>query len=235
MPLQNRVTPLGEIVADPARGQLMGNRGILHDDARRLGVSRWKHKAWIICVLSFKGRRRAVMAPGTYTELFFLDEATALAAGHRPCAECRRAAARGFRHAFIAGNGMADTASTRDIDACLHEARIARGTRDQLRVEQPARDLPDGVFVVIEGRPWLVLSGRLLRWTPRGYDAVRDLPVGPVTVATPMPSVAAIAAGYRPALHESARARARGGVSIRSSQRRTWQTVVWLGSLRRSL
>ena len=90
MPLQNRVTPGGEIIADPARGTLMGNRGILHDAGQRLGVARWRHPHWIYCRLSFKGRRRAVMAPGRYTELFFLDEASALAAGHRPCYECRR-------------------------------------------------------------------------------------------------------------------------------------------------
>src|SRR4051794_26424644 len=89
MPRQNRVTPSGDIITTPERGTLMGNRGVLHDADARI-VRRWQGKRWIACVLEFKGRWRPVMAPGRYTELFFLDEATALAAGHRPCAECRR-------------------------------------------------------------------------------------------------------------------------------------------------
>ena len=206
MALQNRVTPLGEIVADPAIGDFMGNRGILHDGARRLGVSRWKHKAWIVCTLAFSGRKREIMAPGRYTELFFLDEATALAAGHRPCWECRRVAALAYRSAFAEGNGLENTPSSREIDGLLHGARIVTGTRHQRRAERVGRELPDGVFVIVEERPWLVLDDRLLRWTPAGYDAVREMPEGLVTVATPLPSVAAIAAGYHPALHASAAA-----------------------------
>ena len=206
MALQNRVTPLGEIVADPARGDFMGNRGILHDGARRLGVSRWKHKAWIVCTLAFKSRKREIMAPGRYTELFFLDEATALAAGHRPCWECRRVAALAYRSAFAEGNGLENTPSSREIDSLLHGARIVTGTRHQRRAERVGRELPDGVFVIVGEQPWLVLHNRLLRWTPAGYDAVREMPEGLVTVATPLPSVAAIAAGYHPALHASAAA-----------------------------
>jgi len=117
--LQNRVTPFGEIVATPARGLSMGNRGILHDDRRRLGRRRWTHKAWICCVTEFRGRRRQVMAPGRYTELFFLDEAVALAAGHRPCFECRRAAANAFA-ACWGGEPRAP-----DMDRVLHAERLA--------------------------------------------------------------------------------------------------------------
>ncbi|EAS49424.1 conserved hypothetical protein [Aurantimonas manganoxydans SI85-9A1] len=210
MALQNRVTPLGEIVVDPARGDFMGNRGILHDGMRRLGVSRWKHKAWIVCTLAFKSRKREIMAPGRYTELFFLDEATALAAGHRPCWECRRAAALAYRSAFAEGNGLENAPSSHEIDDLLHASRIVTGTRHQRRAERVGGELPDGVFVIVEERAWVVLNNRLLRWTPAGYDAMREMPDGPVTVATPLPSAAAIAAGYRPALHASAAALAGG-------------------------
>ncbi|MGB8623555.1 MAG: hypothetical protein WCD16_12105, partial [Paracoccaceae bacterium] len=105
MPLQNRVLPTGEIVVHPARADFMGNRGILHGGNRQLGTARWRHKTWITCLLSFKGRKRVPMTPGRYTELFFLDEAVALAAGHRPCAECRRADFLRYRDAWQAATG----------------------------------------------------------------------------------------------------------------------------------
>ena len=205
MALQNRVTPLGDIVADSARGTLMGNRGILHDADRKLGRSRWKHKAWIACALAFKGRKRELMASGSYTELFFLDEAAAFAAGHRPCAECRREAFLAWRDAFARGNGLGPAVSAKAIDGCLHAARVESRTRLQKRFEARAADLPGGVFVVVDGEPLLKLSDRLLRWTPGGYDAARAMPPGTVAVATPEPSVRAIAAGYAPDVHGSAR------------------------------
>ncbi|UIJ72301.1 hypothetical protein [Aurantimonas sp. HBX-1] len=204
MPLQNRVTPLGHIVADPARGNLMGNRGILHDGERRLGRSRWKHKAWIACTLAFKQTRRPLMAPGRYTELFFLDEATSLAAGHRPCAECRRADFDAFRAAWAAAEGSDDPPSAPEMDAALHAARVDRWSRDQIRHERSAADLPDGVFVLVDGDPWLVWRRQLLRWTFGGYDTAAPLPAGLATVITPAPTVAAIAAGYAPGVHSSA-------------------------------
>lgn len=201
MPLQNRVLPTGDIVADPARGTLMGNRGILHGADRRLGVPRWRHANWVTCALAFKGRKRAVMSPGTYTELFFLDEAVALAAGHRPCAECRRADYRAFRAAFEAANGpVADAAA---LDRCLHRARVTRNRR-QITHAAEAGTLPDGVFIAGEGDSWLVLGHDILRFTPAGYTDRRARPEGVVTVLTPAPSVAAIATGYRPRLHRSA-------------------------------
>jgi hypothetical protein len=205
MPLENRVAPTGEIEADPARGSLMGNRGILHDEARRLGRRRWAHKAWISCLLEFRGRWRPVMAPGRYTELFFLDEAVALAAGHRPCGECRREAFRRFAAAFAAGAGLA-VARAPAIDRMLHAARIDPVTGRQARTAAFLDALPDGAFVLdADGAPALVHGGRLLPWSHNGYGPPRPRPEGTiVTVLTPPPALAALAAGYRPLLHPSA-------------------------------
>ncbi|PTW47042.1 hypothetical protein [Rhodovulum kholense] len=198
-PRQTRVTPLGEIVADPARGLFMGNRGCLHDAEGRLGRARWRHKAWICCLLQFRDRHRAVMTPGRYTELFFLDEAVALAAGHRPCAECRRADFRRFAQAFGVGTATA-------LDAALHAARLCPSSRDQRRHTAPAAALPDGTFVLLEGTPHLILGAAALPWQASGYGAARPRPGGEVTVLTPAPTVAALTAGYRPVLHPSAAA-----------------------------
>lgn len=204
MPLQNRVLPTGEIVAHPARGTFMGNRaGQLHDENRRVGVRRWAGAAWITCRLDFKQRQRRVMSPGHYTELFFLDEAVALAAGHRPCAECRRGSFRAFRAAFDAANGPVPDAAT--MDRALHGARVTRDRR-QITREMPAAELPDGTFVALDGGCWLVLGPVLNRYTPEGYAGTRARPRGTVTVLTPAPTVGALAAGYRPVIHESATA-----------------------------
>jgi hypothetical protein len=147
-PLQNRVTPFGEIVASTARGGLMGNRGILHDDRKQLGAARWRSKAWISCVLEWKGSQRTVMSPGSYTELFFLDEATSCAAGHRPCAQCRRRDYNRFvaawRQAEDIGEGTPVTASV--IDARLHTERVAPRTRGKITFTAPLGNLPDGNF-----------------------------------------------------------------------------------------
>ena len=201
MALQNRVLPTGEIVAMAARGMFMGNRGILHDDRQRLGTARWRHKAWVCCVLSFKGRRREVMAPGRYTELFFLDEAVALAAGHRPCAECRRADHERFRAAWAAATGALPRAP--EMDATLHAARVTRA-RAQLRHVAPAETLPDGAFFLLEGVAHLVSGDAARPFAPAGYGAARPRPMGAVTVLTPWPSLAVLAAGYRPVLHPTA-------------------------------
>ena len=201
MTLQNRVMPTGEIVADPARGMFMGNRGILHDRDRRLGTARWKHPHWVCCLLSFKGRRREPMSPGAYTELFFLDEAVALAAGHRPCAECRRADYRRFRAAFETAHGPVEGAPT--LDRLLHAARVTR-RRSQITHRTQAANLPDGSFVMLDDAPWLVRGGWVHRFTPSGYAGRQARPTGPVTVLTPAPTVAALGAGYVPVIHESA-------------------------------
>lgn len=200
MPLRNRVTPFGELVAAPWRGALMGNRGILHDDRRRLGSARWRHKAWICCLLDFRGRRRRVMAPGRYTELFFRDEACALAAGHRPCHECRRADARRFREAWAAA-GLPG-ARLPEIDDVLHAARVTRDRRQVTHTAELA-NLPDGVFLTTAEAPAVALlkwRGRLWRWSGEGYAEAGRAGRGSVLALTPAPTVAAMRAGYAPAV-----------------------------------
>ena len=210
MPLQNRVTPFGEIVSSPARGLLMGNRGILHNDERRLGAARWQHPHWVACRLEFKGRRQEVMRPGAYTQLFFLDEAVALAAGHRPCALCRRAAYEAFVSAWVAATGRAGRPRAVELDWQLHRERVEAQTRRQITYPSPIDDLPDGAFITLPGKPgvpYLVQGDWLLPWTPEGYRPPRERPAGlEVTVLTPRATVAALAAGFRPQLHPSAAA-----------------------------
>ncbi len=173
MPRQNRVTPFGTIIATPERGTLMGNRGLLHDEHQQIRRD-WRLKRWIHCVLEFKGRHRQVMAPGRYTELFFLDEATALAAGHRPCAECLRARYEEYRAAWAAGNPHclpSERLSAEFIDARLHSDRINDDGSKRL-IAAPLDELPDGVFVSLVGRPdnaFLIQVQSLLEWSPGGY------------------------------------------------------------------
>jgi len=206
MPRQNRVTPSGELIAVPARGTFMGNRGCLHDADGRIRRA-YDGRRWIICALEFKGRRLPLADRGRNTQLFFLDEATALAAGHRPCAECRRAAFRAFVQAWTAGNPgeLSSSAPIDDLDRVLHRQRLAP------RLRAPLDALPDGAFVALEGdpRPYLVLGGALLPWTPQGYGTRRPRPSAVVEVLTPESTVNALRAGYRPALHPSAAAESR--------------------------
>ncbi len=200
MPLPNRVTPFGEIVAEPWRGTLMGNRGILHDEARRLGRARWRHKAWIACALAFRGRKRAPMMPGRYTELFFWDEACALAAGHRPCWECRRADARRFREAWDAASLPGENAA--GMDRALHAARVTR-TRRQVTHEAELAALPDGTLLTksdAPDTPLLRWRGRLWRWSGEGYADAGPTGAGTVRVLTPTPTVSVLRAGYVPAV-----------------------------------
>jgi hypothetical protein len=208
MPLQNRVTPTSEIIADAARGTLMGNRGILHDAGRRLGRARWRHPHWVCCWLSFQGRKRRVMTPGRYTELFFLDEATALAAGHRPCCECRREDFRAFQAAWRRAFGARSEASAPAIDRALHAARVEPRSRRQIRFEAALDDLPDGAFALLADDRWtplLVQGAHLLPWHPSGYGPPRLRPFAiACLVLTPRPTLAALQAGYIPALHPSA-------------------------------
>ncbi len=203
-PLRNRVTPTGELIATTSRGTMFGNRGVLHDDDLAL-VRRYQVRRWLVCVLEFRGRRRPLMRPGRYTELFFLDEAVALAAGHRPCAECRHAAYQSFRTAWAAGLALPAKPAADDIDRVLHhERRLTGGSRVTYRA--PLRELPDGVFIARDGEPWLVHAGGLSRWTPAGYTGRTDRLDGPAAVLTPRATVAAMRAGYRPLLHPSAQA-----------------------------
>jgi hypothetical protein len=206
MPLQNRVTPFSELVADPARGLVYGNRGCLHDANGRIR-RRYNGKRWIACRLQFRGRHReALQQPGRYTELFFLDEATAFAAGHRPCAECRREDYD--RLSEIWGRLHPRQIGADAIDAQLHGERVDPGSRAQRRHEAALDDLPDGTLVLRESEPFLVLGRELLRWTPAGYGERSPRPVrGDATVLTPPSLVAVLRAGWRPVvplLHPSA-------------------------------
>jgi hypothetical protein len=197
-PLQNRVTPFGEIVALPGRGLMMGNRGILHDDARRI-VRHSQVRRWIACQLEYKGIRRTVMRPHSWTELFFLDEATAFAAGHRPCAECRREDYRRFRDVWIDCHG--ERASADIIDRRLSDDRIA-GRRTKRTYRADLSDLPDGAYVAVDDRAWLVWHGSLLAWSSLGYTERRKRPANlEVDVLTPRSTVAVLSAGYRAAVH----------------------------------
>jgi hypothetical protein len=206
VPRQNRVTPSGELIATPARGTLMGNRGCLHDGAgqiRRAFVGR----RWIICVLQFKGRRRPIMAPGRYTELFFLDEATGLAAGHRPCMECQRARYLTFREHWVATRApMAAAPSADRIDRVLHGERLTATRSRRTYAEQLSR-VPDGAMIADrDHRPLLVYEGALRPWSPGGYGpAVRLHGAADVTVLTPPSVVAVLAHGYPVEVHASAR------------------------------
>src|SRR5450631_1559254 len=149
MPLQNRVTPTGDIIATPHRGLFTGNRGIIHDPATKTLTRRWAGKAWLTCLCDFRGRRREVMARRSWTELFFLDEATALAAGHRPCFFCRRDDANRFRAAWQAGNGVGSVGA-RDIDAVLHRERLDGRAKRLHALPVPRQQLPDGAMLLDE-------------------------------------------------------------------------------------
>jgi hypothetical protein len=202
MPLQNRVTPAGDIIATPHRGLFTGNRGIIHDPATKTLTRRWASQAWLTCLCEFKGRRREVMGGRSWTELFFLDEATALAAGHRPCFFCRRADAIRFRAAWEAGNGVARVLA-RDIDAVLHRERLAGGKKRLHERTVPLEQLPDGAMVQQGTESFLVVQGRALAWSPAGYceapNAIED-----AMLLTPPSTLHALSAGYRPVLHPSA-------------------------------
>jgi len=205
VPRRNRVTPLSELVADPARGLVYGNRGCLHDGHGRI-VRGHAVRRWIACRLEFKGRRRELVRPGRYTELFFLDEATALAAGHRPCAECRRADYDALR-ALWRSLHPADAAGADAIDDRLHAERLEPGGGRRLH-DAGFADLPDGAFVLRDGAPWLVRGAHLRRWTPGGYADRAERPAcGAASLVTP-PSLVALLRAERaplvPFLHESA-------------------------------
>jgi hypothetical protein len=205
MPLRNRVTPSGDIVAVAGRGLLMGNRGVLHDATRTI-VRDSQVRRWIACRLEFRGRHRPIMAPGRWTELFFLDEATALAAGHRPCAECRHADYRRFQAAWQQGvlKNSAETASADAMDAVLHAERRVRPWVKRT-YEAAFESLPDGAFVALGGQAWLVRAGRLLAWSADGYQRRAARPSGGnATVLTPKSIVAVLRAGYPAEVHPSA-------------------------------
>jgi hypothetical protein len=203
MPLQNRVTPLSELVADPARGLVYGNRGCLHDAAGRI---RRVHatRRWISCRLEFRGWQRGpLLQPGKFTELFFLDEATAMAAGHRACAHCRR---EDYNRLGAIWSGLHPGEAGADaIDARLHHERLAG--RERRLHDVDLADLPDGAFILYDGEPWLVLGAQLQHWTPAAYDRRIRRPAGPATAITPPSLVEVLRAGWDgavPLLHPTA-------------------------------
>ena len=203
MPLQNRVTPSGDIISTPHRGLFTGNRGIIHDPATKTLLNkRWSNPAWLTCVREFRGRRRDVMGGRSWTELFFLDEATAFAAGHRPCFYCRRDDANRFRAAWQEGNGVGSVLAP-EIDAVLHRERLDRGGKRLHPLPMPIEQLPDGVMVQAGAESYLIARGRALQWSFAGYRTVRSL-VQDAMLLTPPSTVRAFAAGYRPLLHPSA-------------------------------
>ncbi len=200
---ENRVTPEGAIRAAAGRGLLTGNRGILCDDT---GQRRWnhRHKAWISCVLDYRGHRQPLASARSWTPLFFLDEAVALAAGHRPCARCRRVAYHSFRAAWAAGLGTAPRAA--EMDNRLHHARLEPGSRRKRLWQADLADLPDGSFVALPSGAHLLLCGALRPWSPAGYGPALPRtarPTGPAAVLTPEPVVALLRAGYLPLIHPS--------------------------------
>jgi hypothetical protein len=209
MPLQNRVDPQGTIFRSPARGTMLGNRGgAIHNDRREI-VRQFKSKQWIACVLEFRGRKRTVMTPNRYTELFFLDEAVAFAAGHRPCAECRRERFNAFRDAWkLSRYQQGDkTATAPEIDTVLHAARIDRHKR-KVTYTASLDTLPDGCFVLRDGESCLVLGDALLVWSPEGYTRKIDRPQGTTAeVLTPEPIVECLRHGYKPEVHASSKLR----------------------------
>jgi hypothetical protein len=202
MPLQNRVTPTGEIIATPHRGLFIGNRGIIHDPATKTLLNkRWSTSAWLTCVCEFRGRRRKVMGGRSWTELFFLDEATAFAAGHRPCFYCRREDANRFRAAWEEGNGVSDLLAP-EIDTVLHRERFASGKKLHplpMRLEK----LPDGAMVQQSDQNYLIAQGRALLWSPAGYSKAAAA-LNEALLLTPPSTLRAFSAGYRPVLHPSA-------------------------------
>ena len=198
-PLQNRVTPYGSIVALPGRGLLMGNRGVLHDDYRQI-VRQTQVKRWIACLTEFRERHREVMTPKSYTELFFLDEATAFAAGHRPCAECRNTDYKRFRSLWEARFGRVGSIDA--VDAVLHEERLDGRTKRTWRAD--VATLPDGAYVSIDGIARIVWGGELVAWSDAAYTDRAARPLHrDVDVLTPPSIVAMFDAGYRPSVHPS--------------------------------
>ena len=203
MAFQNRVDPYGRLHAVSARGAWMGNRGVLHDANRRI-VAEHRLRRWITCVLTFKDRRREVFTPNRYTELFFLDEATSLAAGHRPCAECRRSRYDEFRAAWASATGRSARSKVDEIDDVLHAERVdSRGAKRTF--EARVASLPDGVLVEHRRRACLLWRGAILPWSFEGYGAaIRISNDARVAVLTPESIVRAIRSGFTPQVHASA-------------------------------
>lgn len=203
-PRTNRVTPFGRLEATSARGSLMGNRGILHDNAGQLGKARWRHRSWITCLLEFKSRHRTINTPGEYTELFFHDEVVALAAGHRPCAQCRPQAYDRYKDAWRKAHDLGPSVrlTAPEIDTELHLARIDQ-KGGQITHQARVRDLPDGTFMTAQGFPdraLLLWQGKAYHWNHNGYQEPHNVCLETIVrVLTPLPHVRILASGYIPA------------------------------------
>jgi hypothetical protein len=208
MPRQNRVTPFGQLVATSERGMFLGNRGILHDQHGHIRRA-FAGRRWIVCVLEFRGRKRTIMKPKSYTELFFLDEATALAAGHRPCAECRHSRFLDYCRAWNKAYGTASSGprpTADDMDNRLHRERL-NADRSQILFEADLGDLPNGAFIKLphDDTAYLMWNKFLLAWSPAGYARRIGWPVKRrVKVITPRSSVGVLREGYVPEVHPSA-------------------------------
>ncbi len=206
MPHQNRVIPTGELIATSARGTLMGNRGRLHTPERKI-VRSWQLKAWITCLLEFKERHRPIMPPNSYTELFFLDEVTAFAAGHRPCAECRRQDFKRFKELWTAANpNLVTGQSIKNIDGVLHNERVSKnGTK--LLYDDLLKNLPSGTMFMLPKIPnqyFVLRKDKVLKWSPQGYESHPTISgEASVRVLTPRSVVKTFAQGYEPKFHES--------------------------------
>ncbi|MDO8979037.1 MAG: hypothetical protein Q7V17_07375 [Afipia sp.] len=196
MPLKNRVSPFGEIVATAHRGRFTGNRGIIHDPATKTLLNRrWSSKAWITCVCEFRGRRRKVMGGRSWTELFFLDEATSFAAGHRPCFYCRREDAAAFRDAWAEGNSRARPYAT-EMDAVLHSERLDSGEKRLHPLRVSPLKLPDGAMVTSEGESYLIANNEVWRWSFAGYSRA-STSLTDARLLTPPSIINTLRAGYR--------------------------------------
>lgn len=207
MTLQNRVDPWGKLNAVSARGAWLGNRGILHNDQKQIVVP-WRHKAWVTCKLDFQGIKRDIFSPGSYSELFFLDEATALSAGHRPCGECRRERYNEFKTAWCKANSAAASSPSvpvAQIDKQLHAERAIRGG-GKATLESAFGNIPEGTLIDLDGAAYLLWNGLLRQWTANGYHstALKPLPADPVKVLTPQSIVRMYQQGFRPQVHASA-------------------------------
>lgn len=199
---QNRVTPTGEMIRTTARGTFMGNRGVIHNDNAEIKHI-YKIKAWITCLLQFKGRRFEIMKPKRFTALFFLDEATSFAAGHRACNECRKEDFKKFKSLWIKGNPEYDfnmKTKIAEIDAIVHSERI-NSAGEKVTFEMDTSEIPDGSFVLMHSKPYLFFQSRLYLWTPHGYEIAIPLPSSPqLTVLTPKSVVKTFRAGYTPGI-----------------------------------
>lgn len=206
MPLQNRVTPTGELIATSARGTLTGNRGIIHSQAKKI-VRQWQSKAWIACLLKFKDHHREVMSPNTWTELFFLDEVTAFAAGHRPCGYCRRQDFKKFKELWRAANpNLVTGQSIKFVDEVLHKERVSKN-RTKLFYDDLLKTLPGGTMFMlpeIANQYFVLKQDKVFKWTSQGYETHLSVPGDTsVRVLTPRSVVNTFAQGYEPGFHES--------------------------------